>query len=31
MPWSIAYFTTSGAATAPACQSRPDTTAPVTP
>src|SRR6185437_10237223 len=31
IPWSIAYFTTSGAATAPVCQSRPETTAPVTP
>src|SRR4051794_41237150 len=31
MPWSIAYLTTSGAATAPACQNRPENTAPATP
>src|SRR3954451_7946183 len=31
MPWSIAYLTTSGAATAPACQNRPEKTAPATP
>src|SRR5205085_3620630 len=30
-PWSIAYLTISGAATAPVCQSRPDATAPATP
>src|SRR6266516_989666 len=31
IPWSIAYLTTSGALTAPTCQSRPETTAPITP
>src|SRR5215210_7436408 len=30
-PLSIAYLTTSGAATAPACQNRPEVTAPTTP
>src|SRR5919204_984688 len=31
IPWSIAYLTTSGAPTAPTCQSRPETAAPITP
>src|SRR6476659_9740423 len=31
IPLSIAYLTTSGAATAPVCQSRPESTAPETP
>src|SRR3954466_10168168 len=31
IPWSIAFLTTSGAATAPVCQSRPEKTAPATP
>src|SRR5436190_10500739 len=31
IPWSIAYLTTSGAPTAPTCQSRPERTAPITP